>query len=109
MGKTFRKSDMVQWLTGALDYAGISQSELARRVSESLGESLDRSMINKVLTGKRELSAREMLAVASVTEYPVPPIESDLAEALDLLGKVPEARQGVLALLRIGPGETPKP
>ncbi|WP_375705242.1 hypothetical protein [Bartonella sp. AA86SXKL] len=46
-----------QWLQNALSEAGLSQSELSRQLTASLGRSIDRAAVNKMLKETRDISA----------------------------------------------------
>lgn len=61
-----------QWLEGALKRGGISQAELARQLTRSLGRSIDRAAVNKMLSGDRKIDANEMLMIAELTGEPPP-------------------------------------
>lgn len=55
-----------------MDHAGIdNQAELAKQMSKWLGRSVDRTVPGKILSGSRDLGADEMLAIESITKYPV--------------------------------------
>lgn len=64
-----------EWVLKALEYSGISQAEAARRLAAEFNISGgDRSLVNKIVKGKRELSARELYALAKMTGYAAPEI-----------------------------------
>lgn len=50
----------------------MSQTELARQLTDSIGKSIDRAAINKMLKGTRAISAAELLAIEQIlgTSYP---------------------------------------
>lgn len=60
------------WVTDALAYAGISQAEMARRLSAELGRTIDRAAVNKMTTGVRKVSGSELAAISRITGYSVP-------------------------------------
>ena len=60
------------WITQALKKSRISQAELARLLTISLKRSIDRAAVNKMVKGKRDISADEMIEIAKITEYPFP-------------------------------------
>lgn len=60
------------WIRQAIEFAGLSQAELARKINEAVGGSLDRAAVNKMVAGTRDVSATEMLAVAKLTGFPIP-------------------------------------
>ena len=63
---------MKDWLIEVLDKTGISQAELARRMTAEYHLSLDRSAINKIAKDKREMTAEEMLAIAEIAQVDIP-------------------------------------
>lgn len=73
-----------QWLNDAISISGISQAELARRLTDSLGRSIDRAAVNKMAKGKRGIAADEMMQIAKLTNVPVP----DEAGTAPLVGYV---------------------
>ncbi len=60
------------WVLEAIKRSGVSQAELARRLTDKLGRSVDRAAVNKMVKGQRDVAADEMLAIADVTGFPVP-------------------------------------
>ncbi|WP_375637106.1 S24 family peptidase [Bartonella sp. AP152HLJHH] len=62
-----------QWLQSALSEAGLSQSELSRQLTASLGRSIDRAAVNKMLKETRDISARELLEISKLTGASIPP------------------------------------
>jgi transcriptional regulator with XRE-family HTH domain len=71
----YRYMDQSTWLRGALERAELSQAELARQLTDKLRRSIDRAAVNKILLGKRDLSAEEMIAAAQITGAPIPTVE----------------------------------
>lgn len=63
---------MGEWVAKALEYTGMSQAELVRRLHQRFGWSNDRSIINKITKGKRDISALEIMQIAEITGYPLP-------------------------------------
>jgi repressor LexA len=61
-----------QWVAEALEHANIKQAELARRLHHQFGWADDRSMINKILKGRRDVSASEMMEISEITGFPLP-------------------------------------
>jgi DNA-binding transcriptional regulator YdaS (Cro superfamily) len=51
----------------------MGQAELARRMTEKLGRSVDRAAVNKMTKGTRDVSAGEMLAIMQITGASLPP------------------------------------
>ncbi len=60
------------WVSDALAHAGMTQAELARRLTAELGQTVDRAAVNKMTTGGRKVSGAELAAIARVTGYAVP-------------------------------------
>jgi DNA-binding transcriptional regulator YdaS (Cro superfamily) len=50
----------------------MGQAELARRMTEKLGRSIDRAAVNKMTKGTRDVSAGEMLAIMQITGASLP-------------------------------------
>lgn len=75
---------VLQWMTQAVVFAitsaekedpprRISESEISRRLCEKTGRKEDNSLIYKIKNG-RGLSAEDMLALAEITGFPLPPV-----------------------------------
>lgn len=71
---------MKDWANQALEYSGFSQAELARKLSQEFGWSDNRSILNKILTGDRDLKADEMLDISEATKFPLPGAETPKRE-----------------------------
>lgn len=85
---------MDQWVREALQYSGITQAELGRRMSVLLGRSIDRAAVNKMTIPKgRQLGADEMLVISKITGFQLPKVEQQPATSkTTLVGYVgPEA------------------
>lgn len=95
-----------EWVSQAINFAGINQAQLARELSAYLKRSIDRSAIGKMINGLRNVSAEELLAIEHVTGYPIPieideiPREEMLEWARLLRSLHPEQRQQSFALLQ---------
>ncbi|MBN8187588.1 helix-turn-helix transcriptional regulator [Salipiger thiooxidans] len=61
-----------EWLSQALEYSGLSQSALAERLDAAVSKKVDRSTINKMVMGKRAISAEELLHISEITGFEVP-------------------------------------
>jgi transcriptional regulator with XRE-family HTH domain len=61
-----------EWLKIRLDESGLSQAELARRLSERLGRVIDRSIVNKMTLNKRDIAADELFALVAIFGVPNP-------------------------------------
>lgn len=60
-----------QWVRDALAHAGMSQAEMARRLTDRLRREVDRSIVNK-MTISRGVEADELFAIADITGFPAP-------------------------------------
>ncbi|MFC5423021.1 LexA family protein [Bosea eneae] len=58
------------WLSKLLRETGVSQAELARQLTASLGRSIDRAAVNKMASGQRKIAADEMLAITRLLKKP---------------------------------------
>ncbi len=67
---------MKEWANKALEHSGLKQAELGRLLAEKYGWSENRSILNKILSGERDLKADEMLALWKATGYPIPGLET---------------------------------
>ncbi|MCX5513441.1 S24 family peptidase [Kaistia algarum] len=70
---------LAQWLKDALNHADMTQVDLAKRLTEKLGQSYDKAAINKMAmvkptakTKPRTISAAELMAIAEITKFPAP-------------------------------------
>lgn len=61
-----------KWLQEALDSSGVSQSELARLLTEKLGRSIDRAAVNKMAKGSRAIAGDELLAITEILSLSPP-------------------------------------
>lgn len=61
-----------QWLQQALKASKLSQAELARKLTEILGRSVDRAAVNKMASGTRGIAADEMRAIERLTGWEAP-------------------------------------
>lgn len=70
----YMSRDLSKWLISAIKHAdGLSQAELARKLTEKLGRSIDRAAVNKMTKpGGRGIAADELLAISEITGYPAP-------------------------------------
>lgn len=55
-----------------MSQSGLSQSDLARRLTDRLRVDFDRSKVNKIVLGKRKMSADELFAIEEITGFPAP-------------------------------------
>lgn len=80
--KSPRKSAVIlpmmnQWVADALAHApSLSQGALSRKVCERLKYTEDRSIINKIIKGRRGVSADEVFAIADITGFAAPNLTS---------------------------------
>jgi hypothetical protein len=69
---------LTEWLKTALGTSGVKQAELARRMTDFLGRSIDRAAVNKMTKGERGIAADEMLAIMKTLGAPLPKQFADL-------------------------------
>lgn len=68
-----KKPAIAQWVEAALLHSNnMSQTELARLLKQRLRAEYDRSIVNKMVLGKRKVSSEEMLAIEEITGHPAP-------------------------------------
>lgn len=63
---------ITQWVSDALERSGLSQAALAEALEARLRIPMDRSKVNKMVLGKRGLSADEMIAIAEICSVDLP-------------------------------------
>lgn len=73
------------WLRNLLKEKRVSQAELARRLTATLGRSIDRAAVNKMTTGDRKIAADEMLAITRILVKG----ESDSADEVQGVARIP--------------------
>lgn len=61
-----------EWLQKALEASDVSQSDLARQLTESLGRSIDRAAVNKMVKGSRSIAGDELLEIERITGFEAP-------------------------------------
>lgn len=61
-----------KWVLSALESANLSQAELSRQLHQRFGWADDRSVVNKIVKRKREVSAKELFDISQITGYPLP-------------------------------------
>jgi SOS-response transcriptional repressor LexA len=104
-----------QWVAAALKKGGMSQAELARRLSDELRREIDRAAVNKMVGGTRDVAADEMLAIEEITGFSVPsanaPVQVPLLDWVTA-GKLAEPRSQIpvedvplLAFADLGQGQ----
>ncbi|WP_235865278.1 S24 family peptidase [Alloyangia mangrovi] len=76
-----------EWLSQALEHSGLSQSALAERLDAAVPKKVDRSTINKMVLGKRAISAEELLHISEITGFEVPG-EDPATNTISIAGKV---------------------
>lgn len=79
---------VIDWVEAALEHSQLKQAEAARRLSQRFGWPDDRSVINKILKGRRMLDAKEMLDISEVTGFPLPVDETTPAQNIPLVSWV---------------------
>lgn len=78
---------MKEWVISALEHSGLSQSELARELTKNHGWADNRSILNKIVTGDRELKADELYDISRATGYPIPG-EGSVEATVPLMGYI---------------------
>ena len=63
---------LAEWLQSALEASSTSQSALARALTDSLGRSVDRAAVNKMIKGLRAISGDELKVIERVTGWEAP-------------------------------------
>lgn len=85
----YMSRDLSKWLAAALKHAdGMPQAELARRLTERLGRSIDRAAVNKMLKGDRGIAADELFAIVELTGYQAPNVRTRRPKMTQALGYV---------------------
>jgi hypothetical protein len=99
-----------KWLDEALCFSEMTQAELARRLTES-GHRTHKTAVGLMLKGVRKIQGAELLAIAEITGYPIPLVNSsdeippeELREWHHALAARPrEARVALLTLITGSP------
>lgn len=68
----YERGMLSEWLRTALANSDHSQSDVARMLTETLGRSIDRAAVNKMVSGARKIAADELLAMARYLNAPAP-------------------------------------
>jgi phage repressor protein C with HTH and peptisase S24 domain len=61
-----------EWLRRALESSKTSQAALARQLTATLGRSIDRAAVNKMVNGGRSIAADELKVIEQITGYESP-------------------------------------
>lgn len=80
-----------KWVDSALRASKMSQAALTRQLHRDFNWSEDRSVVNKILKGRRDVSAKELLDISTATGYPLPEKGVDDAD----IGGLQEIRKAV--------------
>lgn len=80
-----------EWLRTGLQQTRTSQAELARRLTVLLGRPFDRSMVNKMVIGRRRVDGDEVLAIASILRLQPPEAEDSGVPIVGHVGAGAEA------------------
>jgi len=71
--KTVNKTDdMKNWLRAALKASGKSQAALSRHLTIAIGRAIDKTAVNKMLSGLRQIKADEILEISRFTGATLP-------------------------------------
>ncbi|KEP68831.1 hypothetical protein DL1_08665 [Thioclava dalianensis] len=65
-------NEIEDWCRSAMAHADMNQTDLAAALERETGIRTQKSKISKMLNGSREFLAKEMLAIAKITGYPLP-------------------------------------
>lgn len=88
------------WLQSALSSSGLSQAELAKRLTTALGRSVDRAAVNKMVGGERRILADEMLEIARICDFPLPVVGKKPLSEYESALKAIELSHGKLEYLK---------
>jgi len=69
---------LARWLKSALKYAEMSQVDMSKALTKRLGRSFDKSAVNKMTKGGREIKADEAFAISEITGHPLPESATDV-------------------------------
>lgn len=97
-----------QWLNEAIEKSGISRAELARRLTSEYRISVDRAAISKATLGKRDISADEMIAISTITNFPVPDFDELPPPEVQVVGKVLAGSDSIMFMHNDSPIDTVK-
>lgn len=74
----YQNGMLSKWLQMSLEISGLSQAEVARRLTRALGKSIDRAAVNKMTRNKRKIAADELLALEGILGMQAPREEREL-------------------------------
>lgn len=80
--------NLARWVEDALRKSGMSQAGLAEALESHLRQPMDRSKVNKMVLGKRALSAEEMIAISAICGVDVPAKTQAAPRPVAVVGKV---------------------
>lgn len=89
-----RKAELAQWLERAIKDADLTQAKASRALAEELNEPIDRSIVNKIIKERREISATELLALQKITGSLAPIDSADKNISIDPISVVKNFREG---------------
>lgn len=75
-GLRYQRAMLSDWLRKSLVHSGVSQSELARQMTEELRRTYARSAIHKMVAGDRRIRADELVAMTKILKSPPPGSET---------------------------------
>lgn len=76
------------WVEAALAHSKLKQAEVSRRLSQRFGWRDDRSLLNKIIKGRRILDAKEMIEISEITGFPLPVDEASPPRTVPLVSWV---------------------
>jgi len=102
-----------QWVRDALAHSGLSQAALSRELFDRKIIGNDRSIVNKMTIG-RDVSAREIFAIAEITGFPAPnennivsevPLLSTISAGVMMRDDLVDEAKRMLTVTDLGPGD----
>lgn len=79
--------ELARWVAHALETSNMTQGALADAIERLTRLPMDKSKVNKMVLGKRAVSAQEMLAISRITGLPIPDGRSN-AVTIAVAGRV---------------------
>lgn len=79
--------ELARWVNAALEASSMTQGALADAIERVTRIPMDKSKVNKMVLGKRAVSAEEMLAISKITGLPIPD-QSRSAAHIAVAGRV---------------------
>jgi len=93
--------ELKAWLQAALDACGRSQVDLSKHLTNSLGRSIDKTAVNKMLNGVRRIKGDELLEIARFTGSNMPESHSAVRSSDTRIISAGETRTVMLEILGV--------